>query len=184
MTLLKKILYSVCYKVRLLSSYSIAKKIGVKCGNDCKFLDNPFKIFGTEPWLITLGEHVEITNGCRLITHDGSVWCYRKEEKYSDVDYFAPITVGNNVFIGMNTTILPGVHIGDNVIIGANSVVTKDLESDCIYCGVPARKIKDFLTYAEKLKSNNVFHTKNMPDKMKKEVVKQLRPEWFLEGKR
>lgn len=179
MNLAKKLLYTFCYKTKLMSSVDIAKKIGVKCGKDCRFLDNPFRIFGTEPWLISIGDHVEITNGCRLITHDGSMWCYRKETEYRDVDYFAPVTIGNNVFIGINTTVLPGTDIGDNVIVGANSVVTKSIESNSVCCGVPARKIKSFSDYDEKLNSSNVFYTKNMSDRMKKEFIKREKPEWF-----
>lgn len=52
------------------------------------------------------------------------------------------IVIGNNVWIGDKVTILANVHIGDNVIIGANSVVTKDVPSNCIVAGVPAKEIK------------------------------------------
>ncbi len=179
--MLKKILYTALYKFKLMTSADIAKKLGVNCGKDCNFLDNPYKMFGTEPWLINIGNHVEITNGCRLITHDGSMWCYRNESEFADVDYFAPITVGNNVFIGMNTTILPGVNIGDNVIVGANSVVTKDLESDSVYCGVPAKKIKTFSEFRAKLNSDNTFHIKNMSIDEKRKFIMKAKPEWFLE---
>lgn len=52
------------------------------------------------------------------------------------------VVIGNNVWIGDKATILAGVHIGDNVIIGANSVVTKDVPSNTMAAGVPARIIK------------------------------------------
>ena len=53
-----------------------------------------------------------------------------------------PITVGNDVWIGGNCTILPGVTIGNNVIIVAGAVVTKDIPDNCIAAGVPAKVIK------------------------------------------
>ncbi|WP_196889204.1 acyltransferase [Aureivirga sp. CE67] len=57
----------------------------------------------------------------------------------------ANVTIGNGVWIGANVFINPGVNIGDNVIVGANSVVTKDLSSNTIYGGVPAKFINDNL---------------------------------------
>lgn len=53
-----------------------------------------------------------------------------------------PITIGNNVWIGGNVTILPGVSIGENSVIGAGAVVTKDVPANCVYAGVPARRIR------------------------------------------
>ena len=52
------------------------------------------------------------------------------------------VVIGNNVWIGDKATILAGVHIGDNVIVGANSVVTKDVPSNCMVAGCPARVVK------------------------------------------
>ena len=54
----------------------------------------------------------------------------------------APISIGNNVWIGTKATILKGVKIGDNSVVGANAVVTKDVESGVVVAGVPARVIK------------------------------------------
>ena len=54
----------------------------------------------------------------------------------------AAITIGENVGIGGNACILPGVTIGDNVVIGAGSVVTKDIPANCVAAGNPARIIK------------------------------------------
>lgn len=58
------------------------------------------------------------------------------------VEWSEPVTIGNNVWIGGSTTILPGVTIGDNVVIGAGSVVAKDIPSDCVAVGNPARVIR------------------------------------------
>ena len=54
-----------------------------------------------------------------------------------------PVKIGNDVWIGGNVTILPGVTIGNNVVVAAGAVVTKNLTDNALYGGVPARKIKD-----------------------------------------
>jgi len=54
----------------------------------------------------------------------------------------AEIKIGRNVWIGDKVTILGGVSIGDNAIVGANSVVTKDVPSNCVAVGMPARVVK------------------------------------------
>lgn len=63
------------------------------------------------------------------------------------------IQIGNNVFIGMKTTILKGVHVGNNVIIGANSLVNKNIPDNCVVAGNPARVIMPLDKYYEKRKA-------------------------------
>lgn len=63
------------------------------------------------------------------------------------INYGKPIIIGNHVWIGKNCTILKGVKIGSNSIVGMSSVVTKNIDSDSIYVGNPARKIKDNITW-------------------------------------
>ncbi len=177
----QKILYFLAYRFRLCNSVTIAKKIGVKCGAGCRFLDDPMKMFGTEPYLITIGEHVELTNGTRLVTHDGGMWVLRKQPTYQKSDYFSPINIGNNVFVGLNTIILPGVTIGDNVVIGACSVVTKDIPSNTVAAGVPAKPIKDMSQYLEKAQIGAIA-TKGMSFEEKKKAIQRVHPEWFAQA--
>ena len=54
-----------------------------------------------------------------------------------------PVNIGNDVWIGGNVTILPGVTIGNNVVVAAGAVVTKDVPDNCVVGGVPARVIKE-----------------------------------------
>ncbi len=58
--------------------------------------------------------------------------------------YTKPVSIGNNVWIGENVCILPGVNIGDGCIIGANSVVNGDIADNCMVAGAPAKVIKEF----------------------------------------
>lgn len=175
---MKRNFYRLLYLLKLRNSVQIAKKIGVRVGKECRFLDDPISMFGTEPYLIKIGDHVELTNGVKLITHDGSVWTLRKKEQYKNADYMAPIVIGNNTFVGMNSLILPGTTIGNNVIIGAGSVVKGKIPDDTVYAGVPAKFIKT-LDEFEKLKKGNLLETKNLSSKEKEAAIKHLRPEWF-----
>lgn len=92
------------------------------------------------PYLLAIGDNVQITHGVIMLTHDYS-WSVIKG-KYGEVcGAQAPLTVGNNVFIGNNAILLPGTVIGDNVVIGAGSVVKGVIPSDVVIGGVPARVI-------------------------------------------
>lgn len=64
------------------------------------------------------------------------------EERKSYIEFGKPVTIGNNVWIGGNCSILPGVTIGDNTVIGAGSVVTKDIPSHVVAFGNPCKVIR------------------------------------------
>ena len=110
-----------------------AKKIGVCMGERCRLNGSPD--WGSEPWLIQIGEHTEISFDCAFITHDGATWVFREEQRYNKVLRFGKIVIGDNCFIGARSTILPGITIGDNSIIGAGSLVTKSIPSGEIWGG-------------------------------------------------
>lgn len=115
------------------------RKIGVKIGNNCKIFSLSPGALGSEPYLVSIGNGVVITQGVRFITHDGSTFLFRRE--YPDLDVMGPIAVGNNTFIGMNSIILPGVSIGDDCIVGAMSIVSRNVPSGSVVAGNPAKII-------------------------------------------
>lgn len=166
------------YRLFRNSTY-IAKKMGVKVGKGTKILGNPLAIFGSEPWLIELGNKVEITNGVRFITHDGSVWIFRSQEGLEKIDLFGSIVIGDNVFIGINSIIMPGVKIGSNVIIGAGSIVTKDVPSNSIYAGNPAKMITTTDEYLLKRRSEFVY-TKGLSPKLKRTKILELKKQGLI----
>lgn len=131
-----------------------AKMQGVVVGENVKFYGATPGMFGSEPWLITIGSNVHIVSGCHFVNHDGGVLVLR--HKYPDLELTAPINIGSYVYIGMNCTILPGVNIGDNVIVGAGSVVTKSFPGNVVIAGVPARIIKKMDDYIDKAKLNSL----------------------------
>lgn len=126
-----------------------AKILGVNFGDNCHFYGKVS--WGTEPWIITLGDNVHVTADCRFVTHDGAVLIFRSIEP--NLELTRPIIVGNDVYIGARSTILGGVRIGNKVIIGTGAVVTRDIPDNSVAVGVPARVIKtadEYLVKAER----------------------------------
>lgn len=148
-----------------------ARKLGVRMGKNVHFYGMPSGMFSTEPWLITIGDNVHITAGCAFITHDGGTLILRPE--VPDLEWTAPITIGNDVYIGVRTLIMPGVTIGNRCIIGAGSIVTRDIPDNSVAAGVPARVIKTTDEYLENMKKKSLKcgHLKG-EDKAK--VLKQI----------
>lgn len=99
-------------------------------------------------WLIEIGDNVTLGNRVQLLAHDDAAeqWLgYRKVGR---------IVIGDNVFIGAGSTVLPSVTIGENSIIGAGSLVNKSIPANCVAAGVPAKVVKTLDGYLEKLKDD------------------------------
>lgn len=110
------------------------RKQGVTIGRHCRIAKASF---GSEPYLVTLGDYVRITSGVHFLTHGGA-WMlvyYRK----TNAEFFGKIRVGNYVYFGNDVTVLPGVEIGDGCIVAACSVVARSVPPGCIVAGNPAR---------------------------------------------
>ncbi|WP_084644395.1 acyltransferase [Microbacterium gubbeenense] len=129
-----------------LGNERFARCSGVEIGTGCRILSN---IVTTEPWLVSIGDRVTISSEVSFVTHDGSGWLYRDDRGRRF--RYAPIRIGNHVFIGTRATIMPGVSVGDNVVIGAGSLVTKSVPSGTVVAGVPARKIAPWEDYMAKV---------------------------------
>ena len=92
---------------------------------------------------IKIGDHCIIGGNVKILDNDFHP-ADPEVRRRTPVDNFdsAPIVIGNNVFIGVNSLILKGVTIGDDAVIGAGSVVTKDVPANALVAGNPARVIK------------------------------------------
>lgn len=101
---------------------------------DCIFLDVN---------TITIGDNVMFGPRVGLYTAGHPI---DKDIRITGLEYGLPITIGNNVWIGGNVVVMPGVHIGNNTIIGSGSVVTKDIPSDVIAAGNPCKVIRKITT--------------------------------------
>lgn len=129
-----------------------ARKRGAKIGVGCHIYI--FQL-GTEPFLISIGDNVTITSGVRVLTHDGST-ALVKDAQGRRYQNYKPVSIGSNVFVGINSIILPGVSIGDNCVVAAGSVVTRDVPDGSVVGGNPARALGTFDDFQTKVRSNFV----------------------------
>lgn len=89
---------------------------------------------------VIIGDNAQIAPNVSIYTAGHPI---HPDSRNSGYEYGIPITIGNNVWIGGNVVILPGVTIGDNVVIGAGSVVSKDIPANRITVGNPCRIIRE-----------------------------------------
>ena|SRR6201989_1175644 len=124
----------------------------IKKGILCDPGDNP-NIYIQANNGIIIGHNVGFGAGTSLISAN------HNHNDHSIHDECGPIVIGNNVFVGTNSVILPGVQIGDNVVIGAGSIVAKNIPSNSIAVGNPCKVIKQKEPYIEDF-TKTVFNRK------------------------
>ncbi len=109
-------------------------------------------------WHINIGDNVVLAPRVHILAHDTST------KVFLDYTRVANTVIGNNVFIGAGTIVLPGVTIGNNVVIGAGSVVANDIPNESVAVGNPARVVKSLNDFLEENKQrmtpDNVFGDK------------------------
>jgi len=149
------------------NSVAAARAMGVRVGEGSRILAMTPATFGAEPYLVTIGNDVSIAKGAQFFTHDGGVWIFRKE--FPHIDIMGPITIGNNVLVGVDSMIMPGITVGDNVVIGARAMVTRDVPSNSVVVGAPARVIMTADEYREKALKVAV----HIPPARKREYLQQ-----------
>lgn len=133
---------------RLRGEYTTEKLVsmGMKVGKNFGRL-NGVILDPSHCWLIEIGDNVTMAPRVHILCHDAST------KQFLNYTKIGRVTIGNNVFIGAESVVLPGVTIGDNVVIGANSTVTHDIPSGMVAAGAPARVISTLDEYLNKEKT-------------------------------
>lgn len=165
-----------CFILYFRGRVAYAKHLGVKMGNNCRIYTT---YFGSEPFLITIGNNVTVTSGVKFLTHDGSTWLMRDQKGRRF--YYAPIEIKNDVFIGVNSIIMPGVKIEDRVIVAAGAVVTKSVPSGVIVAGVPAKVVGLYNDIEKRMLESYISEkdfdkTDNYEERINKIVSSEFKP--------
>ena len=150
MNWIRKIVFPNSYNDTVFKKYLKSK--GVLIGeNTTIYSPNHVSIDTRKPWLIRIGDYCSITSGVHIIAHDYSRSVLRK--RYGEfIGGSLPVTIGDNVFIGINAVILKGTHIGSDCVIGAGAVVSGHFGDGLVIAGNPAKVICTVEEYFGKCK--------------------------------
>lgn len=157
----------------ILTQKQYAKHIGVNIGKNCLIST---RNWSTEPYLIHIGNNVQVTKDAYFHTHGGGNVV---RMKCPDFDVFGKIVVKDWAYIGSGAHIMPGVTIGKGALVAAGAVVTKSVNDGMVVGGNPARVISTVDDYIAKNQQYNT-NTKGMDDKKKKEYLLKLPEEMFV----
>lgn len=125
-------------------------KHGLVVGSDFQ-MEKGCNIDANFPWLIEIGNNVTFASNVCLLAHDGST---KKLVGYSKV---GKVSIGDNVFIGYGSIVMPSVRIGDGCVVGANSVVTRSLPDGVVAAGSPAKVLMTVGEFVERTKKATEF---------------------------
>lgn len=154
MKIMKKIIKTLLYRIRGEYTTEKLQKMGLKVGENFNRL-NGCILDPSHCWLISIGNNVTLAPRVHILAHDAST------KQFINYTKIGRVVIGDNVFVGAGTTILPNTKIGNNVIIGAGSLVTKNIPSNSVYAGNPAKYICSIESYLEKnislMKNSQVY---------------------------
>lgn len=164
---------------------SYYRKKGISIGSGCVFRSpGSTQIDIMRPALITIGNNVDMNKNFAIMAHDFGhrVFLHKYGEFLSSS---GRVTIGSNIYFGMNVTVLKDVTIGDNCIIGAGSVVTKNIPANSVAAGVPCRVICSIEEYYERRKTEWIKEAQDyavaIRERFNREpTIEDFRPEFGL----
>lgn len=173
---IKEFFRKFIFRLRANQTTSDLIKQGLKVGSNFSRMHDVI-IDPSHAWLISIGNDVTLAPRVHILAHDASTF------KYLGYTKIGKVKIGNNVFIGADSVILPNVSIGDNCVIGAHSTVSRNIPSNMVAAGCPAKpicSIEDFIS-----RNNNLMRTRptygedytlrgNISEKMKSQMIKEL----------
>lgn len=149
--MLKQMIRKILHRVRGEANLQQLKKQGLKIGAQCNILSGVI-IDSSHVWHVVIGDKVTLAPNVHILAHDASMKSHLGYTKIGRVN------IGNRVFIGAGSIILPGISIGDNSVIGAGSVVTKDVPPDVVAAGNPARVLCSLEAYLSRHRDEMKIH--------------------------
>lgn len=172
-------LVNLLYRIR--GEYTTEKlmKMGMKVGENFKRL-NGVILDPSHCWLIDIGDNVTLAPRVHIMCHDAST------KQFLGVTKIGGVSIGNNVFVGAGSVILPDVAIGNNVIIGANSTVTHDVPDNSVYVGTPARflcSLDEYLHKERKRMETAPYYGEEYTLRRNVSVDKRMQQKMELKGK-
>ena len=150
-----------------------ARSIGVQIGKNCKISTRNWP---SEPYLVTIGNNVQITHCVSVYTHGGGQ-AIRKT--YPEFDVFGKVRIDDWAYIGAHSLIMPGVTVGEGALVAAGSVVTRSVAPHTVVGGNPARYICSTEEYYDRNKQFNV-RTKGLNIEEKKRLLLTLSDDMFI----
>lgn len=175
MNLIKEFVY------RLRGEYTTEKliKMGMQVGNNFGRLKGVI-LDPSHCWLIEIGDNVTMAPRVHILCHDAST------KQFLGYTKIGQVKIGNNVFIGAESVVLPGVTIGNNVIIGANSTVTHDIPDNSVVVGSPARELctlEEYLKKEKKYMLDSICYTDEYTLRKNVSMEKRMQQKSELKGK-
>lgn len=161
------------YWRHIASPIKYAKHIGVEIGTNCMIATRGWS---TEPYLIKVGNNVQITRGVSIHTHGG---CHCIRHTHPDFDCFGKVVIEDWCYIGAFSQICPGVTIGEGSLVAAGSIVTKSVPPHSVVGGNPAKYICSTEDFFKRNMCLNV-NTKKLNSIEKKDFLLSLEESKFI----
>lgn len=147
---------------------------GVDIGEDVEIFGASLFTFGSEPYLVSIGNQVTISHNVDFITHDGGMRVAR--QKYPDAYLYGRIQVADSCFLGAHCVLLLGAKIGVGSVIGSGSIVTGEIPAGVVAIGAPAKPVKSVGEYIEG-KKHLWVDTRGLTYDAKRELLRRRLPE-------
>lgn len=169
--MIQRIINAICKMMMTPKRY--ARHIGVKFGKNCLIAT---KNWSSEPYLIEIGDNVQVTHNVSIHTHGGS---HVARKMIPNFDMFGKVIIKDGAYIGAYSQIMPGVTIGEGSLVAAGSIVTKSVPDGVVVAGNPARFVCTVDDYIERNKKHNT-DTKGLSAEEKKKVLLETDESKFI----